>query len=84
MVALESRMKHFSGFERSQPLLLPEAMDDYVGAENSVRFFDDFVDVLDLAAAGFFRFEPKTTPSSLRVGRSPEALHLRLFEPRAV
>jgi DNA helicase-2/ATP-dependent DNA helicase PcrA len=28
---------HISGFERSQILLLPEAVDDYVGADNPVE-----------------------------------------------
>jgi transposase len=40
-------MTHISGFERSQILLLPEAVDDYVGADNPVRFIDAFVDELD-------------------------------------
>ena len=31
--AVESSMTHISGFERSQILLLPEAVDDYVGVE---------------------------------------------------
>ena len=48
-----SRMAHISGSERSQLLLLPEAVDDYVGADNPVRFIDAFVDGLDLEAAGF-------------------------------
>ncbi|MGI8568071.1 MAG: IS1182 family transposase, partial [Methylocella sp.] len=52
-------MTHISGFERSQLLLLPEAVDDYVGADNPVRFIDAFVDELDLAAAGFEGVEPK-------------------------
>jgi transposase len=43
-------MTHISGFERSQILLLPEAVDDYVGADNPVRFIDAFVDELDLSA----------------------------------
>jgi hypothetical protein len=30
-------------------------VDDYVGADNPVRFIDAFVDQLDLAAAGFIR-----------------------------
>jgi hypothetical protein len=53
--ALESDMAHIFGFERSQLLLLPETVDDYVGADNPVRFIDVFVDELDLAAAGFVR-----------------------------
>ncbi|MFZ3328730.1 MAG: IS1182 family transposase, partial [Methylocella sp.] len=50
-------MTHISGFERSQLLLLPEAVDDYVGPDNPVRFIDAFVDGLDLAGAGFRRVE---------------------------
>jgi transposase len=45
-------MTHITGFERSQLLLLPEAIDDYVDADNPVRFIDAFVDGLDLSAAG--------------------------------
>ena len=33
-------MTHIAGFDRSQLLLLPEAIDDYVGLDNSVRFID--------------------------------------------
>jgi transposase/IS5 family transposase len=52
-------MSHIWGFERSQLLLLPEAIDDYVGADNPVRFIDAFVDELDLSTAGFDRVAPK-------------------------
>ena len=44
-------MTHILGHDRSQLLLLPEAVDDYVGADNPVRFIEAFVDGLDLAAA---------------------------------
>ncbi|MBV8095276.1 MAG: hypothetical protein JO110_19000, partial [Acetobacteraceae bacterium] len=44
------------------------SLDDYVGAENPVRFIDAFVDGLDLAAAGFGRVLPKATG---RPGYSP-------------
>jgi len=54
-------MAHLSGFERDQLLLLPEAVDDYVGFENPVRFIDAFVDGLDLAKAGFVRVQAKAT-----------------------
>ena len=60
-VAIESRMTHISGFDRCQLLLLPEAIDDYVGSDNPVRFIDAFVDRLDLAAVGFERVTPKAT-----------------------
>src|SRR6201996_8964690 len=54
-------MTYITGHDRSQLLLLPEAVDDYVGTDNPVRFIDAFVDGLDLAAAGFGRVEPKVT-----------------------
>ncbi len=68
-------MTHISGFERSQLLLLPEAVDDYVGADDPVRFIDAFVDELDLAAAGFCRVEPQATG---RPGYAPGDL-LKLY-----
>jgi transposase len=64
-------MMHLSGHDRSQILLLPEVVDDYVGADNPVRFIDAFVDGLDLAAALFSRVEPKVTG---RLGNAPAAL----------
>src|SRR5246127_3391478 len=54
-------MTHLMGHDRSQLLLLPEAIDDYVGPDNPVRFIDAFVDGLDLAAASFSGVEPKAT-----------------------
>jgi transposase len=73
--ALESDMTHIFGFERSQLLLLPETVDDYVGADNPVRFIDAFVDQVDLAAAGFIRVAPKATG---RPGYAPGDL-LKLY-----
>ena len=46
-------MNHRSGLDRSQTLLFPESLDDYVSAENPVRFLDAFVASLDLHALGF-------------------------------
>jgi hypothetical protein len=40
LATLESHMTHIAGFERDQLLLLPEAVDDYVGSDNPVRFID--------------------------------------------
>jgi len=54
-------MAHLSGTDRSQLLLLPKAVDDYVGPDNPVRFIEAFVDGLDLGAAGFVRVQPKAT-----------------------
>ncbi len=54
-------MAHLSGTDRSQLLLLPEAVNDYVGPDNPVRFIEAFVDGLDLAGAGFERVAAKET-----------------------
>jgi hypothetical protein len=54
-------MTHISGHDRSQMLLLPEEVDDYVDADNPMRFVDAFVDELNLAAAGFKRVTRKVT-----------------------
>ena len=59
LATLKSRMTHIAGLERDQLLLLPEAVDDYVGSDNPVRFIDAFVEGLDLTAAGFLRVEAK-------------------------
>jgi hypothetical protein len=42
-------MAHISGHDRSQALLFPESVDDYVDPDNPVRFIDAFVDGLDLS-----------------------------------
>src|SRR3954468_20626942 len=68
-------MAHLTGHDRSQTLLLPESLDDYVAAENPVRFIEAFVDNLDLAAAGFARVQPKATG---RPGYAPADL-LKLY-----
>jgi transposase len=68
-------MAHILGHDRSQLLLLPEAVDDYVAAENPVRFIEAFVDGLDLAALGFMGTVPKATG---RPGYAPADL-LKLY-----
>src|SRR5580693_2297066 len=68
-------MTHIAGFGRDQLLLLPEAVDDYVGGDNPVRFIEAFVDGLDLTAAGFTRVAAKATG---RPGYAPADL-LKLY-----
>ena len=46
-------MNYIRGSERSEVLLLPEALEDYIAPENPVRFIDAFVGQLDLEKAGF-------------------------------
>jgi transposase len=68
-------MAHIPGHDRSQLLLLPEAVDDYVAANNPVRFIEAFVDGLDLVALGFIGTVPKATG---RPGYAPADL-LKLY-----
>ena len=68
-------MAHITGKDRSQLLLLPDAVDDYVGPDNPVRFIDAFVESLDLEAAGFMRVRPNEMG---RPGYDPADL-LRLY-----
>jgi len=58
-------MDFIRGTSREQGTLFPERLDDYISAENPVRFIDVFVDELDLKALGFARTSPAWT------GRSP-------------
>src|SRR4051794_17857376 len=68
-------MAHILGHDRSQMLLLPETVDDYVGPDNPVRFIEAFVAGLDLETAGFARVEPAVTG---RPGYAPADL-LKLY-----
>ena len=54
-------MAHISGKDRAQLLLLPDAVEDYIGPDNPVRFIDTFVDGIALSDAGFERVQPKAT-----------------------
>jgi transposase len=55
-------MKRFiQGQSREQVTLLPECLDDFVGAENPVRIVDAFVEELDLCSLGFDGLTPAAT-----------------------
>jgi transposase len=55
-------MKRFiEGANRAQAMLLPECIEDYVGAENPVRVVEAFVEQLDLRAMGFEGSDPHAT-----------------------
>lgn len=45
--------KHKRGIPRTQTVLLPLAVEDYVGAHSLVRVIDEFVSGLDVVALGF-------------------------------
>lgn len=46
-------MGYIKNRERDQITILPDCLEDYVSAENSVRVIDAFVEQLDIAALGF-------------------------------
>src|SRR5271167_2225033 len=55
-------MKRFvEGEDRTQGVLLPEFLDDYVAEDNPVRVIDVFVEELDLRGLGFEGVVPETT-----------------------
>jgi transposase len=69
-------MKRFiEGVDRSQTMLFPDRLEDWVGEDNPVRVIDVFVDELDLFDLGFERVSPCWTG---RPGYHPSAL-LKLY-----
>ena len=46
-------MGYIQGVDRNQVILLPDAIDDYVGTDNEVRAIDAFIDSLDISSMGF-------------------------------
>ena len=68
-------MAHITGADRTQAVLLPDVLDDYVRPDNPVRFLEAFVAQLDLRTLGFQRAVPAETG---RPGYDPGDL-LRLY-----
>jgi transposase len=54
-------LSFIQGTPRSDVLLFPEAIDDYVSEDNPVRFIEAFVEGLDLHQLGFTRSAPAHT-----------------------
>ena len=53
--------RYIDGQDRTQSVLFPERLDDWVEEDNPVRVVDVFVDALDLAQLGFERAQPAET-----------------------
>ena len=53
--------RFIEGETRSQSVLFPERLDDWIADDNPVRAVDAFVDELDLAELGFEGAEPAAT-----------------------
>jgi hypothetical protein len=82
-------MADIEGVDREQQVLFPEVLDEYVTAENPVRFIDAFLASLDLAALGY-RLLGLTAPicrlscrlgSRGRFGESPRYLCAAVPDP---
>jgi transposase len=54
-------MNHITGTPREQLIMFPDAIEDYISADNPVHFLDAFVDTLDMASMGFQHAAPKET-----------------------
>lgn len=52
-------MGFVEGVHRNQVVMFPESLDEYIAADNLVRFIDAYVDSLDLEALGFKRAVPE-------------------------
>jgi transposase len=46
-------MSHIQGANRHEEIEFPQRLDEYIAADNPVRFIDAFVDELDLEGLGF-------------------------------
>ena len=53
--------RYIDGQDRTQSVLFPERLEDWIDEDNPVRAVDVFVDALDLARLGFERAEPAET-----------------------
>lgn len=67
--------RFIEGENRTQSILFPERLDDYIGEENPVRVIDAFIDELDLAQLGFDGIRAEETG---RPGYHPSTL-LRIY-----
>src|ERR1700731_586272 len=54
-------MGHVAGVERTQSILFPQSLDEFISDNNSVRFIDAYVDSLDLEKLGFAHALPSET-----------------------
>jgi transposase len=57
----QAGMEFINGENREQIIMLPDCIDDYITADNSVRVIEAYINSLDLAALGCSRQQPNTT-----------------------
>jgi len=53
--------RYDEGQDRTQSVLFPERLDDWIHEDSTVRVIDVFVDELDLRKLGFERADPAVT-----------------------
>ena len=63
--------RYVEGQDRTQSVLFPELLDDWIHEDSTVRVIDVFVDELDLRKLGFERADPAAT--AISTGCSPAA-----------
>ena len=82
----ESSMgRYIDGADRTQSVLFPERLDDWVEQDNPVRVVDAFVDALDLSSWGFDRAQAaETGRPGYRPRHTAQDLRLRLFESHSI
>src|SRR6476659_9338289 len=68
-------MRYLQGVERSQVMLLPTAVEDYVTADNPVRAIDAFIEGMDMMALGI---EGRRKKDAGAPGYDPKAM-LKLY-----
>src|SRR5579871_4450783 len=54
-------MRYVAGVERTQAVLFPQSLDEYISEDNPVRFIDAYVAELDLMKLGFVHAKPSET-----------------------
>ena len=74
--------RYIDGQDRTQSVLFPERLDDWVEEDNPVRVVDVFIDALDLAQLGFERAQPaETGRPAYHPAHAAQDLRLRVPEP---
>ena len=82
--SVQSGMTHITGPDRSQTLLLPEAVDDYVGPDNPVQFIDAFVRTRKCALSTLPHAARSAAPFGAALDHLPPAAGSRRSLPRPV
>ena len=74
--------RYIEGEDRTQITLMPECLEDYVGADNPVRVVEAFVEQLDLHQMRFEGIQPLST-GALCPFEGLEASRFLAFTPRS-